>query len=140
MTRRALPLALLATLAVAVTAHAAAKAGSYTGVSVNKEIYGYGDVDPKTDKGKVTFTVKSNTVLKFKLTGQQFMCGSQPVPIAVSVAKMKLSSTGAGKGTFKDPNVGAFKVAIKVTSTGKATGTITPQNLCRGKVTFSAKR
>lgn len=140
MIRRLLTLTSLMTVAVAVTAHAAAKTGSYSGTSVNKEIYLYGDVEPRTDKGKVTFSVKAGNALKFKLSGQKIMCGSQPVAIPVTVGKMKLNSSGAGKGTYTDPNVGAFKVAIKVTSTGRASGTITPVNLCTGKVTFTAKR
>jgi hypothetical protein len=44
-----------------------------------------------------------------------------------------------GKATYTDPNVGAFKIKIKV-SNGKSSGTITPTGLCSGKVTFSAKR
>ena len=40
----------------------AAKSGSYSGVSVNKEIYGYGVLEPKTEKGKITFQAKSNAV------------------------------------------------------------------------------
>ena len=39
-----------------------------------------------------------------------------------------------------NPNVGEFEVKIKVRDNGKASGTITPTGLCRGKVTFSAKR
>jgi hypothetical protein len=36
--------------------------------------------------------------------------------------------------------VGAFTVKIRVRDNGKASGSITPTGLCRGKVTFSAKR
>jgi hypothetical protein len=44
-----------------------------------------------------------------------------------------------GEGSYTDPNVGAFKIKIKVRH-GKSSGTITPTGLCSGKVTFSAKR
>jgi hypothetical protein len=140
MPTRLLVLAALFTLALTASALAAAKPGSYSGTSVNDDIYRYGDIEPQTDKGKVTFTVKSNRVLKFKVAGQEFMCGAGPQTIPVTVAKIKLSSTGRGKGTYTDPNVGAFKVAIKVTSRGRASGTITPTGLCNGAATFTAKR
>ena len=107
---------------------------------MNKEIYRYGDLEPQTDKGKVTFSVKSNVVLKFKVAGQEFMCGSGPQLIPVYVAKIKLNSTGSGKGTYTNPAVGPFKVAIKVTSTGRASGSITPTGLCNGVVKFTARR
>ena len=58
----------------------------------------------------------------------------------MSVAKIELNSAGIGNGTYTNPNVGAFKVTIKVRDNGKASGTITPTGLCSGKVTFSAKR
>ena len=77
MVTRTLALAAAATLVLSASAWAA-KSGSYSGVSVNKEIYGYGVLEPKTDKGKVTFQGKSNAVTKFKLNGQQFMCGPSP--------------------------------------------------------------
>jgi hypothetical protein len=118
----------------------AAEPGSYSGTSVNKEIYLYGDIDPRTDKGKVTFKVTSNAVKSFKLKAQQFMCGATTAEIPVAVAKIKLDSSGKGKGTYSDPNVGAFRVNITVRANGKASGTITPTGLCAGKVTFSAKR
>ena len=139
MTARTLALAALLMLAVPASASAATP-GSYGGTSVNKEIYLYGDIEPRTDKGTVAFKVKSNAVTKFKLKGQQFMCGPSPIDVSVSVAKIKLDSAGKGKGTYTNPNVGAFTVKIKVTGKGKASGTITPTGLCKGKVTFSAKR
>ena len=77
---------------------------------------------------------------KFKLTAQQFMCGATTAEIAVSIAKITLNSFGRGKATFTEPSVGAFKVKIRVRDNGKASGTITPTGLCRGKVTFTAKR
>jgi hypothetical protein len=139
MISRTLALAALFTLVLSASA-SAAKPGSYGGASVNKEIYYYGDIDPRTDKGKVTFKVKSNAVTKFKLKGQEIMCGATYFEVPVSVAKIELNSAGKGTGTYTNPNVGAFKVKIKVGSSGKASGTITPTGLCRGKVTFSAKR
>jgi hypothetical protein len=142
MLKRSLGLAAAFTLALSASALAAAKTGSYSGTSSNKEIYLYGDIEPRTDKGKVTFSVKSSPkrVVNFKLKDQQFMCGPGPHVVPVTVAKMKLNSSGRGKGTYKDPNVGEFKVAIKVTSTGRASGTITPVGLCSGVAKFSAKR
>ena len=138
MVTRTLALATATTLVLTASAWAA-KAGSYSGVSINKEIYGYGVLEPKTDKGTVTFQGKSNAVTKFKVNGQQFMCGPSPIDVPVSVAKIKLDSAGKGKGTFSDTNVGPFTVKIKVASNGKASGTITPTGLCMGAVTFSAK-
>jgi len=138
MVTRTLGLAVAATLVLSAPAWAV-KSGPYSGVSTNKEIYGYGVLEPKTDKGTVTFQGKANAVTKFKLKGQQFMCGPSPIDVSVSVAKIKLDSAGKGKGTFSDTNVGPFTVKIKVASNGKASGTITPTGLCMGAVTFSAK-
>ena len=139
MITRTLALAAVSTLVLSASASAAEK-GSYSGTSVNKEIYLYGDIEPRTDKGKVTFKVKSGAVKKFKLKKQQFMCGATTAEIPVSIPKIELNSAGKGKGTFTDPSVGDFEVKIKVRDNGKASGTITPTGLCRGKVTFSAKR
>ena len=138
MVTRTLALAAVSTLVLSASAWAATP-GSYSGDSINKEIYSYGDLEPQTDKGKVTFKGKSKSVTKFKLKGQQFMCGASPYDVPVSVAKIQLDSAGKGKGTFTDPNVGPFTVKIKVRDNGKASGTITPTGLCSGKVTFSAK-
>ena len=138
MVTRTLALAALSTLVLSSSA-LAAKSGPYGGDSVNKEIYVYGDLEPRTDKGKVTFKGKSNAVKKFKLKGQQFMCGSQPIVVPVSLAKIELNAAGKGKAVYTNPNVGAFDVTIKVRNNGKASGTITPTGLCSGKVTFSAK-
>jgi hypothetical protein len=143
MITRTLALAAVSTFVLSASASAlasAAKPGPYSGTSTNKEIYVYGDIDPQTDRGKVTFKGESNAVTKFKLKGQRFMCGASPAEIPVSVAKIKLNSTGQGKGTYTNPNVGAFKVRIKVRDNGKASGTITPIGLCSGKLTFSATR
>lgn len=134
-------LALAAVPAVVFTASAsAAQPGSYSGTSVNKEIYLYGDVEPRTDKGKVTFKVKSNAVRSFKLTTQQIMCGATTAEVPIAVPRIKLDSAGKGKGTYANPDVGAFEVKIRVRDNGKASGTITPKGLCSGSVTFSAKR
>jgi hypothetical protein len=139
MTTRTLALAAVSALVLSASASAATP-GSYRGTSINKEIYFYGDIEPRTDKGKVTFKVKPNAVRKFKLKRQQFMCGATTAEIAISIAKIKLNSAGKGKGTYTTPEVGAFKVKIRVRDNGKASGTITPTGLCSGKVTFSAKR
>ena len=116
---RALVLAAAILAAVLVATASAAEPGAYSGTSVNKEIFRYGDVDPRTDKGKVTFKIKANTAKGLKLKGQQFMCGATTAEVPVAV--------------------GAFEVRLKVRDNGKATGTITPMGLCRGKVTFTAK-
>jgi hypothetical protein len=138
MIKRILALATVSTLVLSASA-SAAEPGSYSGTSVNKEIYLYGDIDPRTDKGKVTFKVTSNAVKKFKLKTQQFMCGAMTAEIPVAVSKIQLNSSGKGKGTYTTPEVGAFEVKLTVRNHGKASGTITPTGLCRGKVTFSAK-
>jgi hypothetical protein len=138
MITRTLALVAVSTLLLSASA-SAAEPGSYSGTSVNKEIYFYGDIDPRTDKGKATFKVKSNAVKKFKLSKQQFMCGATTAEIAVEVAKMELNSAGKGKGSYSEPSVGAFDIKIKVRDNGKASGSITPTGLCRGKVTFTAK-
>ena len=141
MLKRSVGLAIALTLALSASAFAAAKTGSYSGASSNKEIYLYGDIEPRTDKGKLTFSVKASPsrVVKFKVTDQQFMSGSGPQVVPVTVSKMKLNSSGRGKGSYTNPNVGAFEVKITVRDNGNASGTITPTGLCRGKVTFSAK-
>ena len=139
MITRAVALAAVSMLVLSASA-SAAKRGSYKGTSVNKEIYLYGDIEPRTDKGTVTFKVKPNAVTKFKLKAQQIMCGATTAEVPVSIAKIKLNSAGKGKGTYTDPAVGDFVVKIRVRDNGKASGTITPTGLCSGKVTFSAKR
>jgi hypothetical protein len=139
MVKRSLVLAGISTLVLSTWA-SAAEPGSYSGVSVNKEIYVYGDLEPRTDKGKATFKVKSDAVTKFKLKGQRIMCGASPIEVPVSLAKITLSSAGKGKATYTSPELGAFEVKIRVRDNGKASGTVTPTGLCTGKVTFSAKR
>src|SRR5688500_1034257 len=102
-------LALAAVSAVVLSASAwAAETGSYSGTSVNKEIYLYGDIEPRTDKGKVTFAVSSRAVKNFKLKAQQVMCGATTAEIPVAVAKIKLNASGRGKGTYTNSSVGAF--------------------------------
>jgi hypothetical protein len=134
-------LVLAAVPAVLVVSPAsAAQPGSYGGTSVNKEIFLYGDVDPRTDKGKVAFKVRARAAKAFKLKAQQFMCGATTAEIPVAVAKIKLNAAGRGKGTYDDPSVGSFEIRLTVRDNGKASGTITPKGLCRGKVTFTAKR
>jgi hypothetical protein len=139
MISRALVLAAIPVVLLVASASAAQR-GSYSGTSVNKEIFLYGDVDPRTDKGKVTFKVRANAAKEFKLTAQQFMCGATTAEIPVKVAKITLNATGQGKGTYTDPSTGVFEVKLKVRDNGRASGTITPKGLCRGKVTFTAKR
>jgi hypothetical protein len=140
MRTRSAGLAAVLTLALSASAVAAAPSGSYSGTSSNDGIWRYGSEEEVTDKGKATFSVKSNVVRKFKLSGQEFMCGPGAHVIPVSVAKIKLDSAGRGKGTYKNSDVGDFKVSIKVTSSGRASGTVKPTGLCAGVAKFKAER
>ena len=120
--KRLVTSAALLLAAIPAVAFAAAKPGSYSGVSSAKYVQ-VGSVTEPTDKGKVTFSVKSSKALNFKMTGQQMNCGPGPV-VNVSVKTIKLNSKGKGSATYKDPNVGTLKVTLTVTSTGKASGTV----------------
>jgi hypothetical protein len=135
-------LALIALVALPAVAGAAAKTGSYSGTSSGRYVQ-VGMTTEPTDKGKVTFSVKSGQVSNFKLRGQLVQCGP-PAEIPVSVKTIKLNSSGKGTGTYKDPSVGKFSVSITVGSTGKASGTIraTRPGLCNADypVRFTAKR
>lgn len=113
--------ALIALAAVPAVALAAAAPGSYKGVSSGKYVQ-IGAAEEPTDKGKVTFSVKSNKVLSFKVRGQYFQCPAAEVPVTIKT--IKLNSRGKGVGTYKDPNVGTLRVTITVTSAGKASGSI----------------
>jgi len=137
--RLILAAAVAATLAVPAVASAAVPSGSYSGTTSGKH-QEYGKLEMSTDKGKVTFTVRSGNVVKFKVTGQLFQCGSGGHPITISVAKIKLDGSGRGKATYTNPDVGKFVISIKVTSRGTASGTIVPKGLCSETVKFSAKR
>ena len=142
--QRILALALIALVAVPSMALAAAKPGTYKGVSSGKYVQ-VGQAEEPTDKGKVAFSVKSSKVLNFKVTGQLFQCGP-PNEIPVSIRTIKLNSKGKGSALYKDPNVGTLRVTITVTSTGKASGTIVrPQSamgLCNPDypVKFTARK
>jgi hypothetical protein len=141
---RLLLLALISFAAVPAVALAAAKPGSYSGTSSGKYIQ-VGSAEEPTDKGKVTFTVRSNKVLNFRLRGQRMNCGPAP-EVPVTVKTIRLNSSGKGSAIYKDPNVGTLKVSITVTSTGKASGTIrrpaSATGLCDPDypVRFTAKR
>lgn len=132
---------LVSLVLVPAVALAAAKPGSYSGVS-NASIFEYGDTEPRTDKGKVTFTVRSDKVLNFRVTGQRFMCGTGHQEVPITVRTIKLNSSGKGTATYNNPDVGAFTVAITVTSGGKASGTLKPTGLCQREYPgrFTAKR
>ena len=135
---------LLALAAIPAVAFAAAKPGTYSGASSGKYIQ-VGQAEEPTDRGKVSFTVKSSKVLNFKVRKQLFQCGP-PNEIPVTVKTIKLNSKGKGSATYKDPNVGALKVTITVTSAGKASGTVrkppSATGLCNSDypVRFTAKR
>jgi hypothetical protein len=142
--RRVLLLALILPASLPAVAVAAAKPGSYSGTSQAKYVQ-VGSATEPTDTGKVTFKVRTNRVLNFRLRNQQMNCGPGPV-VPVTVEKIKLNSRGKGSALYKDPNVGTLKVSITVTSTGKASGTIrrppSAIGLCNPDypVRFTAKR
>jgi hypothetical protein len=142
--RRILLLALILPASLPAVAVAAAKPGSYSGTSKAKYVQ-VGSATEPTDTGKVTFKVRTNKVLNFRLRNQQMNCGPGPV-VPVTVEKIKLNSMGKGSALYKDANVGTLKVSITVTSTGKASGTIrrppSAIGLCNPDypVRFTAKR
>jgi hypothetical protein len=141
---RFLVVSLLALGLVPAVALAAAKPGTYSGKSSGKYVQ-VGQADEPTDRGKVSFTVKSSKVLNFKVRKQLFQCGP-PAEIPVTVKSIKLNGKGKGSATYKDPSVGALKVTITVTSAGKASGTVrkpaSAMGLCNSDypVRFTAKR
>jgi hypothetical protein len=141
---RLLLLALISLASLPAVALAAAKSGSYSGTSKAKYVQ-VGSATEPTDTGKVTFTVRSNKVLNFRLRGQRMNCGPGPI-VPVTVKTIKLNSSGKGSALYKDPNVGRLKVSITVTSTGRASGTIrrppSATGLCDPDypVRFTAKR
>jgi len=136
-------LALAASIALPAVAQAAAKSGSYSGTSSGKYVQ-VGQATEPTDKGKVTFSVKSNKVQNLKLRGQLFQCGP-PAEIPVTVKAISLNSRGKGSASFKDPAIGTLKVSITVSSKGTASGSVkaaSGASLCNPDypVKFSAKR
>jgi hypothetical protein len=141
---RLLFLALILLASSPAVALAVAKPGSYSGTSSAKYVQ-VGSATEPTDTGKVTFRVRNNKVLDFRLRNQQMNCGPGPV-VPVAVETIKLNSLGKGSALYKDPNVGTLKVSIKVTSTGRASGTIrrpaSAIGLCNPDypVGFTAKR
>lgn len=142
--KRLVTSALLLLAAIPAVAFAAAKPGSYSGASSAKYIQ-VGSATEPTDKGKVTFSVRSSKVLNFKMRGQQMNCGGGPV-VDVTVKSIKLNSKGKGSATYQHPAVGPLKVSITVTSTGKASGTVakprSAAGLCNSDypARFTAKR
>jgi hypothetical protein len=135
---------LLALVAVPAVAFAAAKPGTYAGTSSGKYIQ-VGQAEEPTDRGKVSFTVRSSKVRNFKVRDQLFQCGP-PAEVRVTVKTIRLNSKGKGSANYKDPSIGTLKVTITVTSTGKAKGTIrkppSATGLCNSDypVRFTAKR
>jgi hypothetical protein len=141
---RLLLLTLISLGCLPAVALAAAKPGSYSGKSSAKYVR-VGLATEPTDTGKVTFTVRRNKVRNFRLKGQQMNCGPAPV-VPVTVETIKLNSAGRGSALYKNPNIGTLKVRIRVTSAGKASGTIrrptSAVGLCNPDypVRFTAKR
>jgi hypothetical protein len=142
--RRFLPACLLILAAIPAVAFAAAKPGTYSGTSSGKYIQ-VGQAEEPTDRGKVSFTVRSSKVRNLKVTGQLFQCGP-PNEIPVTVKTIRLNSKGKGSANYKNSSIGTLKVTITVTSTGKAKGTIrkppSATGLCNSDypVRFTAKR
>jgi len=142
--RRFLLILLLAFAGIPAVAFASAKPGTYAGTSSGKYIQ-VGQANEPTDRGKVSFTVRSGKVVNFKVKGQLFQCGP-PNEIPVTVKTIKLSKKGKGSASYKDPAVGTLKVTITVTSRGKASGTISKPSSAIGlcdpdyPVRFTAKR
>ena len=135
-------LSLAALAALPAAALAAAPNGAYKGSSTGK-VYDRATMDDVVDKGTVTFSVSSNVVKSFKVAGQKFMCGGQPIEVKITAAKIKLDSSGRGKATFKEPSLGSFKISITAKSTGRATGSVIAVNLCDGEnypVKFTARK
>ena len=135
---------ILAFAAIPAVAVAAAKPGTYKGTSSGKYVQ-VGQAEEPTDRGKVSFTVRSSKVRNFKVKGQLFQCGP-PAEILMTVKTIRLNSKGKGSASYKDPNIGTLKVTITVTSAGKAKGTIrkppSATGLCNSDypVRFTAKR
>ena len=135
---------ILAFAAIPAVAFAAAKPGTYSGTSSGKYIQ-VGQAEEPTDRGKVSFTVRSSKVRNIKVKGQLFQCGP-PAEILMTVKTIRLNSKGKGSASYKDPNIGTLKVTITVTSAGKAKGTIrkppSATGLCNSDypVRFTAKR
>ena len=130
--------------AVPAVALAAAKPGPYTGTSSGKYIQ-VGQATEPTDRGKVTFTVRSNKVLNFRVRGQLFQCGP-PAEIPLTIKTITLSASGKGSATYRNPNIGTLNVSITVTSAGRASGTIRKPRSATGlcnpdfPVRFTARR
>ena len=144
MFRFLLLVVLIVFASVPAVALSAAKPGSYSGKSSAKYVQ-VGSATEPTDSGTVTFTARRDKVVNFRLKGQQMNCGPGPV-VPVTVKTIKLNSSGKGSALYKDPNVGTLKVSIRVTSAGKASGTIrrppTAIGLCNPDypVSFTARR
>lgn len=119
---RLLLVVILALASLPAVAHAAAKPGSYSGTSSAKYIQ-VGSAEEPTDRGKVTFTVRSSKVLNFKMRGQTMQCGPGPV-VDVTVKSIKLNTSGKGSAIYTDPTFGKLKVSITVTSSGRASGSV----------------
>src|SRR6476620_7785141 len=111
--RRSLLLAALPLAAIPAVAHAGARPGTYKGTSSGKYVQ-VGQATEPTDKGKVTFTVRSSKVLNFRVRGQLFQCGP-PNEVPVTVKTIRLNASGKGSATYTDPYVGPLRVAITVT-------------------------
>jgi hypothetical protein len=142
--RRFLLVSLLALVAIPAVAFAAAKPGTYSGTSSGKYIR-VGQAEEPTDRGKVSFSVRSSKVRNFKVRGQLFQCGP-PNEVPVTVKTIRLNSRGKGSADYKNASIGTLKVTITVTSAGKAKGTIrkppSATGLCDSDypVRFTAKR
>ena len=142
--KRTIVVAVALVTTIPAVAFAAAKPGTYSGVSSAKYIQ-VGQAEEPTDKGKVTFSVKSSKVLNFKMRDQLMNCGSGTM-VDVTIKSIKLNSSGKGSKTYQNPYFGTLKVTITVTSKGTAKGTVakpaSAAGLCNSDypAKFTAKR
>jgi hypothetical protein len=141
--KKTLLVTLMILAALPAIALAAAKPGLYAGTSSSTvDVYGG---TTKVDKGKITFTVKSNKVSKLQLKGQEMQCNAGAAEYDLKVPAFKLNSKGKGSFSWKDQMVGSLKITITVSSTGKAVGTIKNPSMSTGlcrpdrPVKFTAK-
>ncbi len=95
----------------------------------------------RTDKGKVSFSVKRGAIKSFSLKGQKSMCGGQTPDVDIKLSSLRMSGDGgAGKGVYTHPALGPQTVTVKLGSKGTATGTIKYGGLCaKATATFTAK-
>lgn len=136
---RLFAVALVVLAALPAVASAAVRPGTYKGTSSATVFV---RADEQVDKGTVSFRVVSGKVRSFLVRGQKFYCGGQPVEVRISKASIRLNSRGVGRATYTNETLGPFKIVVRVTSRGTASGSVTPDGLCDDDypAKFRAKR